>query len=121
MFFYNDFSSIFNSLIQQAAHEPIDAWYDEKNLIIDFEIPGFEKGKISVLYQSNILSINATRNKKETKNYIVKGLNYENFSREIMLPEGLDKSKMDASYESGILTVRIQKEKSKKTYKIDVK
>lgn len=47
------------------------------------------------------------KRKKEDKNFTRREYNYSSFSRSLSLPEEIKRDKIDATYEDGILKIRL--------------
>jgi len=107
--------SFFEKLFSQV---PSDYYVDENedNLTLSIELPGYDKGKISVLREDRILTVSAERNVK-TKY----GSKENSYSRRFILPDNTDLEKINPEYKDGILSIEIKKHEGKKPLKIEVK
>lgn len=80
--------------------------------------PGMKKDDFNIDVDGNTLTISAeTREEKEEKEnrYTRKEYSYSSFSRGFSLPDGVNKDKIDASYDNGILKLSLPKtEEAKK-------
>jgi len=80
--------------------------------------PGMKKDDFNIDVDGNTLTISAeTREEKEEKEnrYTRKEYSYSSFSRSFSLPDGVNKDKIDASYDNGILKLSLPKtEEAKK-------
>ena len=80
--------------------------------------PGMKKDDFNIDVDGNTLTISAeTKEEKELKDdrYTRKEYSYSSFSRSFSLPDGVNKEKIDASYENGILKLSLPKtEEAKK-------
>jgi HSP20 family protein len=86
----------------------------EKNDQFDVTLaaPGMKKDDFNIDVEGNMLTISAeTKEEKEQKEerYTRKEFSYSSFSRSFTLPEGINKEKIDASYENGLLRVSLPK------------
>lgn len=106
----------FDRLTQQVlgtaarpAAMPMDSWRDGNELVVAVDLPGVEPGSIDVNVEQNVLSIRAER--KDTLGEGVELIAAERprgvFTRQLLLGERLDTDKVQASYDAGVLTVRI--------------
>ena len=87
------------------------------------EIPGIDPKTISVSGQGQTLTIKGERRREtstETAGYHRRERSFGEFSRSIQLPEQLDLDKAAATYDAGILTVRIPKAEAAKPRQISV-
>lgn len=93
-----------------------------------FDIPGLDKDKIQVEVQNGMLTVTGERKSERTTEDQAKGfysseIQYGSFSRSIPLPPSADESKVEASYDKGVLTVQIGKKTEAETaeHKVQVK
>ncbi|KUM39297.1 MAG: Hsp20/alpha crystallin family protein [Arthrobacter sp.] len=87
----------------------MDAWRDGKEFVVALDLPGVEPESIDVNVEQNVLTIRAER--KDTVGEGIELIASERprgvFSRQLLLGEALDTEKVKASYDGGVLTVRI--------------
>lgn len=84
----------------------------KKEIIIKAELPGMERDDISIEVSKNLLTIKGERNIDQDDkhgNYYIREISSGNFFRSVSLPFELNDSKIDASFEKGILIITIQK------------
>lgn len=95
-------------LIQGNRDPPIDIQEGEKEIYVTIELPGVDKKDINLELTKETLSI--TIQKNET-----------NYQKEIKLPKEINDNKSEAAYNNGILSITLQKIKTKqKGKKIDI-
>ena len=90
---------------------------DHKNTIeIQAEIPGLSKEDVSVEVIDNVLTVSGNKTAKsfdktpdDFSNYLRRELKRSSFRRSFTLGDNVDKSKIDAKFENGILTVTLSK------------
>jgi HSP20 family protein len=91
---------------------------NKNNYEISMAAPGMKKDDFRIDVEGNNLSISAeTEEKKEEKEekFTRKEYNYNSFSRSFTLPDWVNKDKIDASYENGLLRLVLPKtEEAKK-------
>ena len=102
---------------------PVDMHFEDKNLIVIIDVPGFKKEDIKLSIRRNILSINAEKKEKsETKDDIICKQRPNIIDKKIRLPvrikEGEEKVN-SAKYEDGVLIVKISVNTSGKKISID--
>lgn len=101
---------------------PMDAWRAGDEFIVEFELPGVDPASIDLDVEERVLTIRAER--KGTVGDDTEMLAAErprgNFSRQLMLDETLDTGKVEASYDAGVLTVRIPIAEKAKPRKIEI-
>ena len=84
-----------------------EAWEDGGSMSISFDLPGFEKGDISVSFGEGKVVLSAKRTPAKDRKYLVqKDLSVY---REAPLPSGLDAEKAKAEYKNGVLTLTFPK------------
>nr|WP_299069775.1 Hsp20/alpha crystallin family protein [uncultured Allomuricauda sp.] len=79
---------------------------------LELAVPGLKKDDFKVEVDNDILTISSeiTSENKETKdNYTRKEFSFRSFKRAFTLPETVDGTKIDASYENGVLKLTLPK------------
>lgn len=96
---------------------------DAGNYYVKFEIPGIKKDQIKVEVTNNTLSVSAER-KEETKRDDEKQhfseIAYGSYFRSMTLPTSIDEKKVDASFENGVLTLKLPKIEGAKAKQIAI-
>lgn len=115
----NMFNSFFNdSFLGISGGNPIraDIKENEKEFIVEAEIPGVAKEDIKLDLRDDRLTIAVEQNqesKEEKDNYIRKERRYGSFSRSFYV-ENVKNEDVSAKYENGILTIVLPKSETKK-------
>lgn len=94
-----------------------DGWFrveeieEEGALVVRAELPGIDPGKdLEVSVSDSTLHIEARREQRaeaERQGVVRSEFRYGELSRDLALPDGVDKDAVDASYKDGILEVRV--------------
>ncbi len=105
---------------------PLDIYEseDKQQYVIEASVSGFKPEEIRITAEGNTLMIRAAKKeeKKEEKGAYVRRERYEGeMSRSVTLPSAIDASKVEATYEHGVLTLRIPKAEGAKPKQIAVK
>ena len=90
---------------------------------IEIDLPGVKKEDIDLQVEDNILTVKAMRkmkNEVKKEDYYLCESNFGLISRSFVLPEGIDKEKINAHYENGRLYITLEKEESRKAKSISV-
>jgi HSP20 family protein len=88
----------------------VDIAVKKDRLILEVELPGVRREDITVLLSSNNIEIKGLKKDKLPKtgvNYFRLEREYGQFSRFIFLPYSVDPEKAEATFENGILTVKM--------------
>ena len=107
------------SAVVTAGHrEPfIDVIENDKEIIATAEMPGLEKQDIEINVTEDMLEISAEtkhEEKKEEKGYIYRERRSGSYYRAISLPSPVDPDTSKASYENGVLEIKMPKTEVKK-------
>ncbi len=107
---------------------PVDITENENDLVIEAELPGYKKDEIEVTAEDGVLTIAAERSQESDENERSKAnrrrlteRSYTKVSRSFRFPATVDISKVDASLDSGVLTLTLPKRDEVKPRKIEVK
>ena len=99
----------------------VDETSDEIRLVA--ELPGLSREDIEVELEDGVLTIQGEK-KEETKDEGTQGLLYErrwgSFTRRFTLPRAVDAENIRASYENGLLSIRVPKAEEAKGRKIEI-
>lgn len=102
---------------------PVDVEETPDHLILTAELPGMSHEDIDVELEDGVLTIQGEK-KDEQKSEGTQGLLYErrwgSFTRRFTLPRAVDANGITATFENGILTVRVPKAEEAKGRKIEV-
>ena len=102
---------------------PLDVYETESELVYAFDLPGVVEDKISIEIQDDTLSVSAERDKtvQESGDRFYRfERRYGHFSRAVGLPQGVDDSRIQASYKDGVLEIRVPKPQEAKPRRIQV-
>jgi len=102
----------------------IDLYQTNEEIIIQSAIAGIRPEDLDISIENDLVLIKGNRVKpfeKNQKNYFYQECYWGPFSREIILPDEVDPSRIRALMKQGILTIRIPKIERKKKRKVAVK
>lgn len=102
----------------------LDVYETEDSTLVKTSVPGVKPEDIDITISGNTLTISGETTEEEevTKdNYIRRERRYGSFSRSVILPEGLEPDKGEASFEDGVLTLTIPKAPEAKPKVIKIK
>ncbi|MFW6435833.1 MAG: Hsp20/alpha crystallin family protein [Halovenus sp.] len=90
---------------------PVDVVDTEDEIVVHADLPGRDADNISVqLTENETLEIEARREEHSAEGrYVTRERSQERVSRSVALPAAVDESDTEASYDRGVLTVRLQK------------
>lgn len=101
-----------------------DICENDKEYLIEGEIPGMDSKNIDISLDEGVLSIKGEKKReKEEKdeNYHIIERRYGSFQRKFILPEDVVADKLDATYKNGILKLTLPKTEKVEAKKIKVK
>ncbi|MDY7101669.1 MAG: Hsp20/alpha crystallin family protein [Actinomycetota bacterium] len=88
---------------------PMDAVRTEHEVTVYFDLPGVDPGAVDLTVEKNRLTVEVTRETiaDDDTTIIARERPQGAFSRQLVLGENLDASGVEASFDNGVLTVRI--------------
>ncbi|MCK4812059.1 MAG: Hsp20/alpha crystallin family protein [Methanosarcinales archaeon] len=110
--------------IAGTASPSLDIQDAEDKILVIADIPGVEKGDITLNVRGDMLEITAEKTKeKEEKGegYIRRERGYTKFYRRIPLPAEVDPNNVDAALKDGVLRIEMVKTAPPEVRKIEVK
>jgi HSP20 family protein len=101
---------------------PMDAYRSGDEFVVAFDLPGVDPGAIDLDVERNVLTVRAERRPTtgEGVEMQVAERPLGAFSRQLFLGDSLDTDHIRASYEAGVLTLRIPVAERAKPRKITV-
>jgi len=100
-----------------ASFSPqVDAYETEKGYELEAALPGMKREDIKVDFHQGRLTIAGERqfrNEQNQRRYHVVESSYGSFSRSFQLPDTVDPSRIEASFEDGVLHVTVPKDEQK--------
>jgi len=102
----------------------LDMYQTEDSIVVKSTVPGVKPDDIDITISGSTLSISGeTTEEEEVKeeNYIRRERRHGSFSRSVVLPEGVDPDKAEATFDDGILTLTIPKVAEAKPKVIKIK
>ena len=101
----------------------VDIVEKENAIVLKAELPGMEMKDIEITVEGNALQIKGTRNLEQedkTENYHRIERVYGSFNRFFRIPDTVDREKIDATYDKGVLNITLAKKEEVKPKKIKV-
>jgi HSP20 family protein len=122
---FRDVDRLFEQLVGTAARPAVmhvDAERDGDNLYVYFDLPGVDPDSIELTVERNVLEVKAER-RHELKDGVETVLSERPmglFSRQLFLGDTLDTDKLEATYDNGVLTLRVPVSDRAKPRKINI-
>jgi HSP20 family protein len=102
----------------------VDVREDNDSLVVEAELPGFNKEQVDITVENRVLTISAERNdpveQPAREGYLLKERRFTRFQRGFTLPPTVDDATVGAKLDNGILTVTLAKRQEAKPRKISV-
>jgi HSP20 family protein len=102
----------------------IDMYETKDDVVVKAALPGIKPDQVEVSITGDTLMIRGeAKEEHEVKeqDYIRKERRYGSFCRSLTLPSGIKSDKADASFENGVLTIKVPKAEESKPKTIKVK
>jgi HSP20 family protein len=108
---------------QESWLPAVDVFDTKESVVLKAELAGMKPDDIQIEVEDNVLTIKGERRfeeKVEEDRYYRVERRFGSFQRSIALPQGVNAEGIQASYEDGILEVRVPKAEEEKPKKITV-
>ncbi|MEU3509561.1 Hsp20/alpha crystallin family protein [Streptomyces longwoodensis] len=112
---------VFGSTGRPAAMA-MDAYRAGDDFLVHFDLPGIDPETIELDVERNVLNVRAERRNPapEGAEVLVAERPTGSFTRQLFLGDTLDTERIDASYEAGVLTLRIPVAEQAKPRRIQI-
>jgi HSP20 family protein len=107
-----------------AALPAVDVRETEDSYLMEVELPGLTEKDVDVKLENNLLTISSKKEEKkeEKKNgYLLRERKSSSFARSFVLPDEVDREKIDAQFKNGVLSIAFPKAPAAKPKTIEVK
>ncbi len=108
---------------QVAWKPPVNVYEDKETLSIDFQLPGIDLKDVTVSVKDHHLEVRGERKAEEERDqdgYHIREAHYGTFARNFTLPTDVNPDEAKASYDKGVLTIRIPKQEKAKPKNIQI-
>jgi HSP20 family protein len=101
---------------------PMDTVRRDGELVLRFDVPGFDPEKTEVTFDRGVLTVSATReeNRTEGESPVARERLFGSFTRRVRLSDNLDAEAIEATNNDGVLEIRIPVREEAKPRKITV-
>ena len=106
----------------RGVYPPVNVFSDRDGYVVRVEVPGVALDNVKIETQGRTLTISGKRETKvpESGSFHRHERGAGEFSRSVQLPAELDLERAEASYNHGLLTVRVPKKEAAKPRQISV-
>jgi HSP20 family protein len=111
-----------NGTWSRPAVMPMDAYRHGERFVVQFDLPGVDPSSIDLNVEHNVLTVKAERTPAYGEDVELQMAERPRgvFSRQLFLGDTLDTDRIEASYDVGVLTLRIPIAEKAKPRKIEV-
>lgn len=113
-----------SSWFEPEGELAVDVYQTNGEIVIQATIAGVNPDDLDIAIENDVVSISGERrnpNEEEDKSYFYQECYWGPFSRQIILPEEIDTSRIEASMKDGVFTLRLPKLERQKVKKIKIR
>jgi HSP20 family protein len=102
---------------------PVDLVEAEDHFVLKADLPGLSEGDVNIEVQDGTLTISGERkaeHEQREKGWYRIERSFGHFSRSLTLPDGVDPDRIAASFNTGVLEIRIPKPEERKPRRIAI-
>ncbi len=123
---WREFDSFFAGMERSRAetNPPLNVFYNEENVLVTSEAPAICTEDVDISVAGNTLTIKGNFDAPECTQDATwhrRERGADNFYRTVRLPYNVDNSKVEATYEKGILSIKLPRSAADKPRSIKVK
>jgi HSP20 family protein len=111
-----------NGTTWRPAVMPMDAYRQDEQFVVHFDLPGVDPSSIDINVERNVLTVKAERTPAYGEDVELQVAERPRgvFSRQLFLGDTLDADHVEARYDAGVLTLRIPIVEKAKPRKIEI-
>jgi HSP20 family protein len=123
--FDEDFYRVTPADAQNASQQllPLDVTTTKDALVVEAALPGVRPDAVDITVENGTLTItgeSVSEQTEEGSSHLVREIRRGQFSRSVSLPNGLEPDKAEATFENGVLRLRIPKAEQLKPRQIKI-
>lgn len=95
----------------------------DEHLVLRADLPGLERDDVEIEVKDGVLTVSGERkaeHEDKGEGYHRVERSFGRFSRSLGLPQGVDASQVEASFERGVLAVKVPKPEERKPTRIEI-
>ena len=95
----------------------------DEHFVLKADLPGLAEGDVSIEVEDDVLTVSGERkaeHEDKREGYVRVERSYGAFRRSLTLPEGIDPEAVTASFDNGVLEVRIPKPEERKPRRVAI-
>ena len=121
-----DMNRILSGATHPYAHDfpTVNVWTGEHGVLVTAELPGMDPETLDISVMGETLTLSGARKPdvlKEGERYHRQERSHGQFTRALQLPFHVDAAKVEATYEKGVLQIRLPRAEEDKPKKIKIK
>jgi HSP20 family protein len=130
----SEMNRLFNTFFEGTPHgngpgtlrrwiPPMDLVETDEAFVLRADLPGLSEKDVSIELEDNVLTVSGERkaeHEERKEGYYRVERASGSFSRSLTLPEGVDPAAVKASFDKGVLEVRIPKPEERKPRKVAI-
>jgi HSP20 family protein len=110
-----------NGTLARPSVMPMDAWRDGDTFYVEFDLPGINPDSIDLDVERNVVTVKAERPPRASDAELIAAERPRGvFSRQLILGDNLATERIEASYDTGVLTLKIPVAEQAKPRKVQV-
>ena len=110
-----------NGTLARPAVMPMDAWREGDTFHVEFDLPGVNPDSIDLDVERNVVTVKAERPARDGDAELIAAERPRGvFSRQLILGDNLDTEHIEATYDTGVLTLLIPVAEQAKPRKIAI-
>jgi HSP20 family protein len=119
---FREFDRLTEELWGGRGGMAMDAYRQGDEFLVHFDLPGVDPGSIELTVERNVLNVTAKRDRQREDGVEVIAAERPQgtFTRQLFLGDSLDIDHLDASYDNGVLSVRIPVAEQAKPRKVEI-
>src|SRR6201993_4061577 len=121
--FTRDFQRLARNAFGQASAPALDVVRHEGDVTLKLDVPGIDPEQLEVTVDRGVLSVSVKREEEHTENdkFFVRERTMGTFTRRLYLSKNLNADAVEATYNNGVLEVRIPVLEQAKPRKVEVR
>jgi HSP20 family protein len=131
----NEMNRLFNTMFEQSGPTaradgssrrwvpPMDLVETDRQYVLRADLPGLSQEDVDIELESNVLTISGERkaeHEQHEQGFYRLERAFGSFARSLTLPEGVDANGIEASFDRGVLEIRIPRPEQRRPRKVTI-